>query len=468
MLTLTRRFAVVLGIVLGLALGCSRTPERGVPAPARGPLILLAVDGMEWSVATPLLNEGRLPNLASLMARGSFGYLATMTPTYSPVVWTTIATGKSPDAHGIKHFVYTDGGTTRYYSSGHRATKAVWNILSDYGLTVHVLGWWMTFPAEAINGLMVAQTNTTGVLEDPKRAMWKGSLLRGVEGQVSPPARQTEVMDVLDAAEAGFDSLTRSIFDGAVQAPKTPFTQLMWDQSRWAFRADAVYARMAERLLEEREPFDLLTFYLGGPDVASHRFWRYAHPKDFFHPPSPEETAAFGHVIDDYYVYLDRVLGDVLRLAPGNATVMIVSDHGFHTVNPKQEFKVEDSPENWNSGNHLDEPPGVFIAAGPMIRDAAPGDSLSLPLSTSALPKIGSVYDVLPTLLAIKDVPIGRDMRGQVLTEVVDAAWLERFPVRYVKTHDDKAFEAARRERMREAADQAERLEQLKSLGYIQ
>jgi hypothetical protein len=468
MLTASPRSVIALCAAFGVALACSRTPERTVPAPARGPLILLAVDGMEWSVATPLLNAGRLPNLASLMARGSFGYLETMSPTYSPVVWTTIATGKPPGEHGIKHFVYTEGGATRYYSSGHRATKAVWNILSDYGLTVHVLGWWMTFPAEAINGLMVAQTNTTGVLDDPKRALWKGSLLRGVEGQVSPVARQTEVMDILDAAEAGFDSLARSIFDGAIDAPKTPFTKLMWDQSRWAFRADAVYTQVAERLLEERQPFDLLTFYLGGPDVASHRFWRYAHPKDFFFPPSPEEVAAFGHVIDDYYVHLDRVLGDVLRLAPGNATIMIVSDHGFHTVNPKQEFKVENAPENWNSGNHLDEPPGVFIAAGPMIRDATPGDSLSLPFSAGVLGAVGSVYDVLPTLLAIKDVPVGRDMRGKVLTDVVDAAWLERFPVRHVKTHDDQAFETARRARIKEAADQAERLEQLKSLGYIQ
>ena len=178
--------------------------------------------------------------------------------------------------------------------------------------------------------------------------------------------------------------------------------------------------------------------------------------------------AAFGHVIDDYYVHLDRVVGEVLRLAPENATVVLVSDHGFHTVNPKQKFKVEDSAENWNSGNHLDEPPGVFIAAGPMIRDATPGDSLSLPLAPGALRAIGNVYDVLPTLLAIKDVPIGRDMRGKVLTDVVDAAWLERFPVRHVDTHDDKSFAAARKARMQEAADQAERLEQLKSLGYIQ
>lgn len=77
-------------------------------------------------------------------------------------------------------------------------------------------------------------------------------------------------------------------------------------------------------------------------------------------------------------------------------------------------------------------------------------------------------YDVLPTILALKDIPVGKDMRGHVLADVVDAERLKKYPVRTIPTHDDKAFEAARVLRMKEAADQSERLEQLKSLGYIQ
>ncbi len=53
------------------------------------------------------------------------------------------------------------------------------------------------------------------------------------------------------------------------------------------------------------------------------------------------------------------------------------------------------------------------------------------------------------------------------MENVIEKSWLEKYPVRTIKTHDDKVFEEARAARMREAADQAERLEQLKSLGYI-
>jgi Type I phosphodiesterase / nucleotide pyrophosphatase len=449
--------------------GCSGGADHSVAPEARQPLIFIAADGLEWSVMEPLVNAGRLPAISGLMATGSYGYLDSMIPTYSPVVWTSIATGKPPAEHGIEHFVYDAGGGqgTRYYTSGHRKTKAFWNILSDYGLTVDLLGWWMTYPAETIHGVMVAQTNTTGVLDDPKRALWKGSLLRGVEGQVTPPERQNEVMDILEETEASFDSLAAAIFGPAATAPMSPFTKLMWDQSRWSFRADAVYTRVAERLLASKEPFDILSVYIGGPDVAGHRFWRYAYPEDFRNPPPPDEAAAFGHVIDDYYIHLDRVVAALQRAAPAGTSVLIVSDHGMHTVNPRGDFSVEDTPENWNSGHHLDAPPGVFIASGPGFVDGTPGDSLAAPFARASLKAIGGVYDVLPTLLALKGIPVGRDFAGRVLTGVLDVSWLERFPVREIDTHDDKAFEAARAARMREAADQAERLEQLKSLGYI-
>lgn len=458
----------ILFVIVLTGLGCSKPAERSTPMEAKHPLIFVAADGLEWSVMEPLLNSGRLPAIAHLMANGSYGYLRSMDPTYSPVVWTSIATGKLPSKHGIEHFVYTAGGKQHYYTSGHRKTKAFWNILSDYGLTTHVLGWWMTFPAENINGVMVAQTNTIGVLDDPKRALWKGSLLRGVEGQVTPPERQNEVMDILDITEASFDSLAASIFGTTASAPATPFTKLMWDQSRWSFRADAVYTQVALRLLQSKVPFDVLSVYVGGPDVAGHRFWRYAHPQDFSNPPSASEIATYGHVIDDYYVHLDHVIDALLRAAPEGTSVLIVSDHGMHTVNPRGDFSVDDAPDQWNSGNHLDAPAGVFIAAGPGFLDATPGDSLPLPFARANLVQVGVVFDVLPTLLALKAIPIARDFDGQVLTNVIEPAWLERFPVREIATHDDKAFEAARTQRMKEAVDQAERLEQLKSLGYIQ
>ncbi|MDH4037649.1 MAG: alkaline phosphatase family protein [Candidatus Krumholzibacteria bacterium] len=452
----------VLAVAAALALACAGGGDRKPPPPTP-PILLFAIDGLEWGLMKPLIDAGRMPAIAGLMQRGTYGYLESMVPTYSPAIWTSIATGKNPDKHGIPHFVYRVGpGADDYrsYTSGHRKTKAFWNILSEYGKTVDVIGWWMTYPAEAVNGVIVAQTNTTGAMEHSENALWKGTLLEGVDDQVYPPDLTPEVMGLLAATDRSMDSVVTAIFGGVPQA-RTEFTKLVWDQSLWAFRADAVYTRIAVRLLEDAPPPDVFALYLSGPDVAGHRFWRYAHPEEFWHPPMAEEVEAFGSVLDDYYVHVDRVIGEVLSRVPADVTVFVISDHGMHVVNPDREFDPDDEPGFRLSGNHLDAPPGVFVAAGANITRAA------TPPPLDPLRPIGRAYDVLPTLLALKGIPVGEDFDGQAMQVVISPAFLEQFPIRSVKTHDDRAWEAARRDRMKEAADQAERLEQLKSLGYI-
>ena len=116
-------------------------------------------------------------------------------PTLSPVIWTTVATGKLPKKHGIRGFVKpkAKGRPAQLYSNGDRRTKALWNILSDYERTVHSIGWWMTFPAEPINGTMVGQTNAQGQITPGGAGIpWKGGVIKGLDGQVSPVELQDQ------------------------------------------------------------------------------------------------------------------------------------------------------------------------------------------------------------------------------------------------------------------------------------
>jgi hypothetical protein len=463
----TRFLAAAVGLLVAAAsVQCSKEPPKNTSCAECAPIILFAVDGMEWRVMQPLIEQGRMPVMAGLMQRGTYGYLETIEPTFSPVIWTTMATGKMPKDHGIEGFVYRVGpgdDGQRFYTSGHRATKAFWNILSDYGRTVDCLGWWMTYPAEKINGVMVAQTNTTAVLHDSENALLKGTVLRGVEDQVYPSEEQNEVLDILDGVDAQIDSVLTDMF-GTIPHPTTDLTKVMWEQSQWAFRADAVYLTVAMALIRSGH-FDLLAVYVGGTDVAAHRFWQYTYPQEFEHPPDAGEIASFGHVIPDYYAYVDRALGDLIGAAPKNTTVIVVSDHGTHAVNIAHEFKVTDIAEMRLSANHMDAPPGIFIAAGPNIAHPAAAPATLSPPDRQH--PVGHVWDMLPTLLALEGIPLGKDFVGQPLTNVIDPEFLKKVPIRTVKTHDDKAWDDARQTRMKEASDRAERLEQLRSLGYI-
>lgn len=461
-----RLAATVLFLALLLvvtALGFWRASRK----PETPSIILIAVDGLEWKVLAPLLADGKLPVIADLMQRGSFGYLESMDPTWSPVIWTSIATGKVSEKHGIHNFAYEVARKGRleyrYYTSGHRRTKAFWNILSDYGLAVHCIGWWITYPAEPIAGVMVSQTNTTAVIRDPKRALWKGSLLRGVEGQVHPPELQNRVMQWLEEADASLDQLTDEIF-GRPPHPLTRFSRRLWEQTQWAFRADATYLRVAKETLRSEGPPDLIAVYIGGPDVVAHRFWRYAYPQEFAHPPPREQIENFGRAIDNYYVYMDGAIGELLELLPEDAGVMMVSDHGMHAVNTDHVFEADDPPQRANSANHLDAPPGVIIAAGGGFRAAGRPGSPAGKLDLSSMPTLGSVLDVTPTLLVLEDIPLGEDMDGEPMWDLIAAG----HEVRSVPTHDTSEWEATRAERIREAVDQTERLEQLRALGYIE
>ena len=80
------RPAIWIGIALTAA--CSSEAPRD-PVVRGAPMILFAVDGLEWEILLPLLNAGRLPALEGLMERGTFGELESASPSFSPVLWTT-------------------------------------------------------------------------------------------------------------------------------------------------------------------------------------------------------------------------------------------------------------------------------------------------------------------------------------------------------------------------------------------
>ena len=464
-----RSFVIAI-IATALTFGASARAAGEKTAPEKGaPMFVFALDGLEWSVMAPLVEKGKLPVIESLMKRGVYGYLWTLQPTYSPVIWTSIATGKTPSKHGIQHFVFDGprgGKDQQYYSSGHRKTKAFWNIFSDYDRTVHTVGWWVTYPAEPVTGIMVSQTNSTQFLKNPDLGMWKGTLVKGLPDQVYPAKRQERVMSILAEVEANLDAITTGIF-GARPNPVDDFSRMIWDQTQWTFRADATYARVALDIVSSGEPFDLLAVYIGGIDVSEHRFWQYAFPEQFTHPPDAKQIENFGRVIESYYAYVDGLIGEMLSLAPPNASVVIVSDHGMRAVNTAHVFRKEDRGVYRNSAHHLDAPHGVMIASGGPFRSASADGSAALVLDPASLARLASVLDVLPTILAAKGIPVGEDMDGAPSAAVIDPAKLAPDAIRFIPTHDTPEWLAEQQTRIKRAEDEKERLDQLRSLGYI-
>ena len=101
----------------------------------REKVLLIGWDAGDWKVIHPLLDAGKMPNLASLLERGTMGNIATLQPALSPMLWSSIATGKRPYKHGVHGFSEPDpvSGGIRPVTNLSRRTKAIWNILNQQG-----------------------------------------------------------------------------------------------------------------------------------------------------------------------------------------------------------------------------------------------------------------------------------------------------------------------------------------------
>ncbi|MEX1023656.1 MAG: alkaline phosphatase family protein [Planctomycetota bacterium] len=449
-----------------LAAACSKQPESPPP------VLLIAVDGLEWNVMLPLLRAGELPHLERLIERGSAGELRTFQPTLSPIVWTSVATGRTPEAHGIHAFSKpAPAGTPleeiQLFDNSDRRTKALWNIATDGGRSVAVIGWWMTFPVEPVNGLMVSQTNSSAQLAiGYGRNIWKGGFLPGVPGQVWPPGAEARIVEHAERAAAELDAELIETF-GTFPYPLTPLGRTLWDNTRWSFRSDSTYLRIAEEALASEKPHDLVCVYLGNTDVVGHRFWRYYRPDLFRDRPNEAELANLGEVLEASYRWTDAAIGRLVAAAGDETRIVIVSDHGMYAVNRDKVFDAVNIPADVNSGNHITAPSGVWIAAGPDLVDADLPPARSL--ERDDLSPVATVYDVAPTVLVLLGLPVGADMDGGVPSALIEPAFLVEQPFRTVPTHDTPEFLAGREllEAMVGEGSSKAQLERLRELGYI-
>jgi predicted AlkP superfamily phosphohydrolase/phosphomutase len=97
-------------------------------------VLLVGWDAADWKVITPLMERGLMPATRLLVEQGVSGEIATLTPPLSPMLWTSIATGKRPFKHGILGFVEpAPNGGIQPITNLSRKTKAVWNILNQNG-----------------------------------------------------------------------------------------------------------------------------------------------------------------------------------------------------------------------------------------------------------------------------------------------------------------------------------------------
>ena len=405
-------------------------------------VLLVGWDAADWQIIHPLLDAGRMPHLQRLVEGGAMGNLQSLAPMLSPILWTSIATGKRAYGHGVHGFVEPtpDRTALRPVGTRTRTCKALWNILSQHGLRSVVCGWQASHPAETVRGAMVS-----GLFALPDA---------GVSPNAWPPAEGAVQPPDLAASLADLRVHPAEIEGGMVQAFIPRAAEL--DQSDPAVRQKLGFlaARLAEVIgthavateLLETQDWDFGAVYYECIDQAGHEFMP-------FHPPrlptvSERDFAFYRDVMTNLYVFHDGMLGRLVELAGPDAHVLVVSDHGFESGVRRPLGPVE--PARWHRSQ------GIFLAHGPGVQADATVEGATL-------------LDIAPTVLTLFGLPTGDDMEGKVLVNVFAPPAPEipaRIPSWEAVSGEDGRPGPATGEEDPAAAQTA--MQQLVELGYIE
>jgi hypothetical protein len=327
-------------------------------------------------------------------------------------------------------------------NSTFRMTEALWNILSDAGLTVGALNWWSSYPAEPVNGYNVSIQAYDFLVRASR-----GEPKQGEATSVYPPELYPELMPlVIDPLEFPLDSIARfvriqspedyELYQNIPRIPSSPNGQEM-GMIKFNYPWDESVVRMTKFLTTTYEQPDFMAVFLDALDPIQHWYLPY-----YFHDRhrdvlTQDNIDRLKDTVPEYYLYLDEALGRLLNSLDPNTIIIIVSDHGFdHGLHRNMIYE------------HNNAPPGVFIAAGKNIKPGTPIENIS-------------VEDITPTILAAFGLPVGRDMDGRAVSEIFEQ---DVTPLQWIDTYDIKPRVMGKP--MTTELDE-EHNERLRALGYV-
>jgi predicted AlkP superfamily phosphohydrolase/phosphomutase len=192
-----------------------------------------------------------------------------------------------------------------------------------------------------------------------------------------------------------------------------------------------------DRFLAHSKHFapDLVAFYTHFGDGINHLNWKSAaHGDGFLISGVSKPALGPARAITKGMRFIDTLLGEYMRVLPRDATLVVVSDHGF----------------DFRGYEHDNSPAGVMIVRGSEIR---PG------VFTGA-----SLYDVAPTLLQLLGIPAAHDMDGAPLSIGREGAAFNRELAR-VSTYGSAAEPLEMGQTNEEKLKEHE--EYLRALGYV-
>jgi predicted AlkP superfamily phosphohydrolase/phosphomutase len=281
-------------------------------------------------------------------------------------------------------------------------------LLSVYGITAGVIDWPLTYPAHTVNGYLISDeflhrdaASVTASLDQPPTAY--------------PPDAADEARIARQRAAPGSASIAFTAQAALGSRPRegqiTP---------AHALAADVAAEQIAESFHEVR-PVQFTAVRYPGIDAVGHYYLRYALPRAFG-DVSDEERLRHGRVLEQYYTYLDGIVGRAMASLGPDDLLLVVSGFGMEPLSLGKRVLERVMGDPQLSGSHERAPDGFVMAYG---RHVAKGNFLR-----------ASVVDIAPTVLYYFGLPIARDLDGFARTDIFSRAFTEPRPITYIPFYD--------------------------------
>jgi predicted AlkP superfamily phosphohydrolase/phosphomutase len=263
-------------------------------------VLLIGWDGADWRILDPMLEAGILPNLQSLIDRGTRGILKSTVPNHSWAAWPSFLTGMEPSNHGVYDIFEKEVGQRRSLPVTYRSIKERTMLTDLAGARVSTVmtNLPLTFPPPAIEGKLVAG----GVL--PKRRGFTHP-----EGLAEEMDRAGVPFPINGMSWTTFRNRPGPFLEEARELTRARTEANLWmmDNTDWRFAA-LIYV---------------------ATDRVQHCLDKYVAPD---HPDFASlSREALAEEVRGIYRLLDDALGRILERGRDDDLILFISDHGFQS-----------------------------------------------------------------------------------------------------------------------------------------
>lgn len=351
-------------------------------------VLLLGLASADWSLLRPLIESGRLPFLAKVIETGATGQLRSLQPQFEPLLWTSAATGRRADSHGVLQIHESNHAHQRTpLSSLSRRIPALWNLCSHTGRATLMVNWPVSFPAEPIRGAVVSDAffrlaGTPDQLQAvPQAAVFPHDLQEQLLDLRLAPSKLRREELAFFAEPIDNDTLTaRLAVSLAEQLSVHGVLMELSDKQSWPL----IMAR-----------YDLLNAL--GPDFMA------CHPPQLGWIPD-DAFARFGQVIERAAIYLDYQLGNLLQTLGDQTTIILFSERGLMADSQRPASAAlarQRGGQPWYSNQ------GIVVLSGPGV-------------ASDGTVQGASLLDIAPTVLHLLGQALPDGLEGRVLAEALE------------------------------------------------